>query len=149
VAVSAAPDGKARQVCFSQQPATGEDVVVFFLNTLARGCTVVSDGAPSFNYAKWNRIAQHQPIVTGGGKQACEIPQLKAVNTVLGNLKTGIAGTYHAFKFAKYAERYLAEFQFRFNRRFDLASLMQRIVRAAAACKPVPIRSLRMAEDRC
>lgn len=149
VAVSAAPDGKARQVCFSQQPATGEDVVVFFLNTLARGCTVVSDGAPSFNYAKWNRIAQHQPIVTGGGKQACEIPQLKAVNTVLGNLKTGIAGTYHAFKFAKYAERYLAEFQFRFNRRFDLASLMQRIVRAAAACKPVPIRLLRMAEDRC
>lgn len=149
VAVSAAPDGKARQVCFSQQPATGEDVVVFFLNTLAQGCTVVSDGAPSFNYAKWNRIAQHQPIVTGGGKQACEIPQLKAVNTVLGNLKTGIAGTYHAFKFAKYAERYLAEFQFRFNRRFDLASLMQRIVRAAAACKPVPIRLLRMAEVCC
>ena len=149
VAVSAAPDGKAGQVCFSQQPATGEDVVVFFLNTLAKGCTVVSDGAPSFNYAKWNRIAQHQPIVTGGGKQACEIPQLKAVNTVLGNLKTGIAGTYHAFKFAKYAERYLAEFQFRFNRRFDLASLMQRLIRAAAACKPVPIPALRMAEVRC
>ncbi|MBX3618925.1 MAG: hypothetical protein KF891_02865 [Rhizobacter sp.] len=64
---------------------------------------VVSDGAPSFNYVKWNRIAQHQPIVTGGGKQACEIPQLKAVNTVLSNLKTGIAGTYHAFKFANCA----------------------------------------------
>lgn len=149
VAVSAAPDGKAGQVCFSQQPATGEDVVVFCLNTLAPGCVVVSDGAPSFNYAKWNRIAQHQPIVTGGGKQACEIPQLKAVNTVLGNLKTGIAGTYHAFKFAKYAERYLAEYQFRFNRRFDLAGLMQRVIRAAAACKPVPLPALRMAEVRC
>lgn len=126
-AVSAAPDGKAAQVCFSQQPATGEDVVVFCLNTLAPGCTVVSDGAPSFNYVKWNRIAQHQPIVTGGGKQACEIPALKAVNTVLSNLKMGIAGTYHAFKFAKYAPRYLAEFQFRFNRRFDLASMTQRL----------------------
>lgn len=34
-AVSAAPDGKAAQVCLSQQPATGEDVVVFCLNTLA------------------------------------------------------------------------------------------------------------------
>jgi transposase-like protein len=148
-AVSAAPDGKAAQVCLSQQPATGEDVVVFCLNTLAPGCVVVSDGAPSFNYVKWNQIAQHQPIVTGGGKQACEIPALKAVNTVLSNLKTGIAGTYHAFKFAKYAPRYLAEFQFRFNRRFDLASMMQRVIRAAAVCKPVPIPVLRMAEVRC
>ncbi|MGE0674907.1 MAG: IS1595 family transposase [Methylibium sp.] len=146
-AVSAAPDGKAAQVCLSQQPATGEDVVVFCLNTLEPGSLVVSDGAPSFNYATWNRIAEHEAIVTGGGKRACEIAQLKAVNTVLGNLKTAIAGTYHAFKFAKYADRYLAEYQFRFNRRFDLAALMQSLIRAALTCKPAPMPSLRMAED--
>jgi ribosomal protein L37AE/L43A len=147
-AVSAAPDGKAAQVCLSQQPATGEDVVVFCLNILEPGSVVVSDGAPSFNYVKWQQMAEHRPIVTGGGKQACEIPQLKAVNTVLGNLKTAITGTYHAFNFAKYAERYLAEYQYRFNRRFDLSALMQSLIRAAAACKPVPIPALRMAEDR-
>jgi DNA-directed RNA polymerase subunit RPC12/RpoP len=147
-AVSEAPDGKAEQVCLSKQPATGEDVVVFCLNTLAPGSLVVSDGAPSFNYARWNQIAEHKPIVTGGGKQACEIPQLKAVNTVLGNLKTAITGTYHAFKFAKYADRYLAEYQFRFNRRFDMQLLMQRLIRAAAYCKPTPLPSLRMAEVR-
>jgi len=147
-AVSEAPDGKAAQVCLSKQPATGEDVVVFCLNTLAPGSVVVSDGAPSFGYARWNQIAQHRPIVTGGGKQACEIPQLKAVNTVLGNLKTAISGTYHAFKFAKYADRYLAEYQFRFNRRFDMKSLMQRLIGAAACCKPIPIAPLRMAEVR-
>lgn len=147
-AVSATAEGKAAKVCLSQQPATGEDVVVFCLNTLGPGSLVVSDGAPSFNYATWNKIARHQPIVTGGGKQACEIPQLKAINTVLGNLKTAITGTYHAFKFAKYAERYLAEYQYRFNRRLELKLLMQSLIRAAAACKPVPIRVLRMAEDR-
>jgi predicted RNA-binding Zn-ribbon protein involved in translation (DUF1610 family) len=146
-AVSAAPDGKAAKVCLSKQPATGEDVVVFCLNTLEPGSLVVSDGAPSFNYVKWNQLAEHQPIVTGGGKQACEIPQLKAVNTVLGNLKTAITGTYHAFNFAKYADRYLAEFQYRFNRRFNLGVLMQSLIRAAAACKPVPMPLLRMAED--
>jgi hypothetical protein len=146
-AVSAAPDGKAAKVCLSQQPATGEDVVVFCLNTLEPGSVVVSDGAPSFNYARWNQIAEHKAIVTGGGKQACEIPQLKAVNTVLGNLKTAIAGTYHAFKFAKYANRYLAEYQYRFNRRFDIRALPQCVIRAAVACKPAPLRSLRMAED--
>jgi hypothetical protein len=147
-AVSEAPDGKAEQVCLSRQPATGEDVVVFCLNTLAPGSRVVSDGAPSFNYSRWNRIAEHEPIVTGGGKQACEIPQLKAVNTVLGNLKTAITGTYHAFKFAKYTDRYLAEYQFRFNRRFDMHSLTQRIIRAAVCCKPNPLPTLRMAEVR-
>ena len=147
-AVSAAPDGKAARVCLSKQPATGEDVVVFSLNTLEPGSTVVSDGAPSFNYVKWNQIAKHRAIVTGGGKQACEIPQLKAINTVLGNLKTAITGTYHAFKFAKYADRYLAEYQYRFNRRFDLSVLMQSLIRAAAACKPAPLPVLRMAEDR-
>jgi hypothetical protein len=148
-AVSAAPDGKAAQVCLSQQPATGEDVVVFALNTLGPNCEVVSDGAPSFNYVQWNQVAAgHRAIVTGGGKQACEIPDLKAVNTVLGNLKTAITGTYHAFKFAKYADRYLAEYQFRFNRRFRLERLMQSIIRAAAHCKPVAGRTLRMAENR-
>jgi len=146
-AVSATPEGKPAQVCLSQQPATGEDVVVFCLNSLKPGTLVVSDGAPSFNYTAWNRLAVHQAIVTGGGKQACEIAELKAINTVLGNLKTAITGTYHAFKFNKYAERYLAEYQYRFNRRFDLKFLMQSLIRAAAACKPVPLPSLRMAED--
>lgn len=147
-AVSATADGKPHQVCLSQQPATGEDVAVFCLNTLEPGSTVVSDGAPSFNYAKWNAVAKHKAIVTGGGKQGCEIPELKAINTVLSNLKTAIAGTYHSFKFAKYTSRYLAEFQYRFNRRFDLKTLMQSLIRAAAHCKPTPVPMLRMAEDR-
>ena len=145
-AVSATPSGKPEHVCLSQQPATAEDVVVFSLNTLEPGAHVVTDGAPSFNYVVWSG-ASHESIVTGGGKQGCEIPALKAINIVLGNFKTGIAGTYHAFKFRKYANRYLAEYQYRFNRRFHLELLMQAIVRAAAHCKPSTERSLRMAED--
>lgn len=146
-AVSANRLGKPVTVCLSRQPATGEDVVVFTLNSVQPGAKVVSDGAPSFNYVSWQFMAEHRPIVTGGGKQACEIPQLKAINTVLGNLKTAITGTYHAFKFAKYTDRYLAEYQYRFNRRFDLRVLLKRIIRAAAHCKPTPEAALRMAED--
>jgi hypothetical protein len=145
-AVSVNREGKPAMVCLSRQPATGEDVVVFSLNTLAPGATVVSDGAPSFNYVRWQGLAKHEAIVTGGGKQSCEIPQLKAINTVIGNLKTAITGTYHAFKFWKYAYRYLAEYQYRFNRRFRLRELMTSFIRAAAHCKPTPERLLRMAE---
>jgi hypothetical protein len=32
--------------------------------------------------------AQHERIVTGGGKASMQLRQFKAVNTLLGNLKT-------------------------------------------------------------
>ena len=62
-------------------------------------------------------------------RPASKLPQFKAVNTLLGNLKTAISGTYHAFDFAKYAHRYLAEFQYRFNRRFNMRTILTRLAR--------------------
>jgi hypothetical protein len=54
-------------------------------------------------------------------------------NTILSNLKTAISGTYHSFKFKKYAHRYLAEAQYRFNRRFDLSTMLPRLLYAGAS----------------
>jgi hypothetical protein len=76
------------------------------------------------------------PPFTGGGKASSALPQFKAVNTLLSNLKTALQGTYHAFDFTKYAHRYLAEAQYRFNRRFDLASILARLLRAASLTSP-------------
>ena len=90
--------------------------------------------------------AVHDREVTGGGKASGKLEKFRAVNTVLGNLKTAICGTYHAFNFAKYAHRYLAEVQYRFNRRVDLSSILVRLLRAAVLTKPLPGRSLRAAE---
>lgn len=67
-----------------------------------------------------------------------QLRQFKAVNTLLGNLKTAVTGTYHAFDFAKYAHRYLAEFQFRFNRRFEMKAILPRLL----ACRPTFARAL-------
>jgi hypothetical protein len=69
------------------------------------------------------------------------------INTILGNLKTAIAGTYHAFDFSKYAHRYLAEFQYRFNRRFDLRSLLPRLAYACVSLGKRPEPWLRQAEN--
>lgn len=91
-------------------------------------------------------VASHTRIVVGSGRQAVEHPEFRRVNTVLSNLKTAISGTYHAFKFAKYADRYLAEVQYRFNRRFDLSSILVRLVRAAALTRPRPESMIRLAE---
>ncbi|OGB02066.1 MAG: hypothetical protein A3E79_17260 [Burkholderiales bacterium RIFCSPHIGHO2_12_FULL_61_11] len=60
------------------------------------------------------------------------------VNTMLGNLKTAASGTYHAFAFGKYGYRYLAEAQYRFNRRFDLFVTLPLLLRAAVATGSAP-----------
>ncbi len=65
---------------------------------------------------------------------------------LLGNLKTAMSGTYHAIKFAKYAARYLAEVQYRFNRRYDLRSILGRLARAAVATDPIRDSVIRVAE---
>jgi hypothetical protein len=74
------------------------------------------------------------------------MPQFRAVNTFLGNLKRARDGTYHAFDFAKYAHRYLAEAQYRFNRRFKLSSILARLLRAACLTTPTPASVIRRAE---
>ena len=53
-----------------------------------------------------------EPHVTGGGAASAKHPSFLAVNTALGNIKTSLSGTYHAFGFRKYAHRYLAQVQY-------------------------------------
>lgn len=90
----------------------------------------------------------HIPIVAGGRKPD-ELPEFRWVNTVLGNVKTSLSGAYHAFDFGKYAGRYLAAIAYRFNRRFQLKTLPERLLVAAVATGPRPEAWLRMAEDSC
>ena len=99
-AVQTTPDGQPQLVCFSRQPFTSEEVAVFAAKSLAPSATVVSDGLWCFGGVKIVG-AEHERIVTGGGAASVKLPQLKAVNTVLSNLKTALSGTYHAFNFAK------------------------------------------------
>jgi len=54
------------------------------------------------------------------------------INTVPGNFKTSISGTYHSIGFKKYCHRFLSECQYRFNRRFDLFSMFKRLITGAA-----------------
>jgi ribosomal protein L37AE/L43A len=143
-AVQTTEDGKPVVACFVQASFTKQAVEQFAAKSLVRPLTVVSDGLWCFTAAEGAGV--HERIVTGGGKASVKLPQFKAVNTVLSNLKTAMAGTYHAVKIAKYAHRYLAEVQYRFNRRFDLRSILQRLVRVAASTEPRTRAFIREAE---
>lgn len=114
--------------------------------SLAAGTTVVSDGLACFRAVEAAGCT-HQPQVVGTTRKSTDMPCFTWVNTVLGNLKTAISGTYHAFAFRKYAHRYLSEVQYRFNRRFDLAAMLRRLLRACALTSPRTECWLRLAED--
>ena len=144
-AVQTTESGKPIVACLRAQPHTLEQVTLFAAQHLAPTATVVSDGLWCFR-ATTTVGAAHQRIVTGGGKASVGKPEFKAINTLLGNLKTAITGTYHAFDFSKYAHRYLAEFQFRLNRRFNMRTILHRLQRSMLRARPVPERIIRLAE---
>tara|TARA_Y100001001_G_C7814953_1_gene241190 strand:- start:12 stop:248 length:237 start_codon:yes stop_codon:yes gene_type:complete len=72
-------------------------------------------------------------------------PEFNWDNTLLGNVKNAITGNYHAIR-GQHAPRYLAEFECRFNRRYDLNAMLPRFLAVAARTPPMPHRLLRMAE---
>ena len=143
-AVQTTEAGQPVLACFAPAPFTKQALSDFADKSLMRPLTVVSDGLACFKVLE--EAGVHEPIVTGGGAASVKLPQFRAINTVLSNLKTALGGTYHAFDFAKYAHRYLAEAQYRFNRRFDLSVILVRLVGAAAATPPRPARRIRLAE---
>ena len=112
---------------------------------LAPSATVVSDGLACFR-AVTEAGCTHEPQIVGTKRKSTEMPCFAWVNTVLSNLKTAITGTYHSFKFKKYAHRYLAEAQYRFNRRFDLSTMLTRLLYAGASAGSRPEKWLRLAE---
>lgn len=109
---------------------------------LVAGSTVISDGLACFN-AVTEAGCLHDKIVCGGGRASVEEPEFYWVNTVLGNLKSALRSTYHAVR-PKYAQRYLAEFQYRFNRRANLCSMFSRLMLVALRTAPMPERLLKL-----
>ena len=65
------------------------------------------------------------------GRKAARWVPFTWVNTALGNIKTALAGTYHHVS-AKHAQRYLTSFAWRFNRRYQLDTLTERLAYACA-----------------
>jgi transposase InsO family protein len=96
--------------------------------SLLPGAIVFSDGLACFA-AVTTAGCQHVPIGTYNGRKAPHHPTFKWVNTLLSNVKTALTGTFHAIG-EKHVPRYLAEFEYRFNRRFDLPAKIERLAHA-------------------
>ena len=113
---------------------------------LAPSAHVVSDGLGCFEAVTTVAHTTHECHVEGASPQAVKRPEFCWVNTMPGNLKTAFAGAHHALDYARYAHQYLAEFAYRFNRRYDLAAMVPRLLHAAIQTAPLPGRMLCLSE---
>jgi len=103
---------------------------------------VASDGLSCFNDATVaGRI--HQPIVVGSGKVPVARPELRWVNMILGSIKNGLRGAYHAIG-SKYAQRHLVEFEYRFHRRIDLPDIAPSLAYGAPTTTPMLERLIKL-----
>lgn len=140
-------DGRPQRVRFD--PVAGFSFAAlapWARRAIAPGSCVISDGLLGFEILE--RLGyQHKVVLAPKGKAGTEIEPFKWLNVLLGNLKTALSGTHHAFKFAKYAHRYLAEVQYRFNRRFDLPAMVRRLAVAVIRAKPCPKKKILAPSD--
>jgi transposase-like protein len=106
---------------------------------------IVSDGLGCFRAVTRVGCA-HEPIVAAKTGWSEKIPAFRWVNTVVGNLKTAMVGTMkHVAK--RYVPRYFAEFQYRFNRRYDLPEMLDRLGAIASKAPPRPRKLLKIAYE--
>jgi transposase-like protein len=143
-AVSLNDEGHPRFAKLTPVPGfTSQAISTWARANLAVGAEVLSDGLACFA-AVTDAGCTHTPEVVGQRKPR-DLPQFKWVNTILGNLKTLISGAHKAFGYAKYADRYLGAFAYRFNRRFDLADLVVRLIVDVCRRPATPERVIRHA----
>ena len=105
---------------------------------------MISDGLACFR-AVAKVVCLHQPVIVDG-QYLNEMSEFRWINTVHSNVKISFSGTFHALRFDKYTDRYLGAFSYRFNWRFDLAAMTERVLPAVCQCTASPESLLRQAE---
>jgi transposase-like protein len=108
----------------------------WFAKGFAPASTILTDGWKAYNFLDEAGF-EHEPYKMSGGWRSSKHPAFPWVNTVLGNLKGNLVGVTRWVGKA-HLDRYLAEFQYRFNQRFDLASILPRLLHVAVRIPAMP-----------
>jgi transposase-like protein len=90
VAVQTTEEGRAHLACLSARPFTKEAMKEFIAHSMGLPLTLVSDGLGCFTVAA-SMGAVHDREITGGGKASVLNGKFRAINTLIGNVKTALA----------------------------------------------------------
>lgn len=138
VEVSQKERGFGRLRLASLDSITKEDLGAFVEDHIAPGSTVHTDGLQSYPYALRDRDYEHRAVnVLRSGRRSHE--WLPGIHRVFALLDRVLKGTFQGAVRRKHLEGYLAEFEFRFNRRMSKsrALLFQRVL-SCAVMRPPP-----------
>lgn len=102
----------------------------FIFSYVQPGVTVTSDGFNS--YAFLDREFVHHPVIRNRDSDAAVLPN---VHIVIANLKMWLRGTYNCPP-SKHLQKYLDEFTFRFNRRWRLENIFDKLLDRCIRARP-------------
>lgn len=100
--------------------ATNEELVGFIGSQIAQGALVRTDGLSSYG-----TIDGYHHETSKKSKENPDV--LLRLHLVVANLKMWLRGTHNRFP-SKHLQRYLNEFAFRFNRRWDVSSIFSILI---------------------
>jgi transposase-like protein len=139
VALELRSDGKPGHVAMrSIARPDGHCLRRFAEHKINKGAILKTDGWGAYRLVAKAGYA-HEATVTGNGKAA--VQKFPWLHTFISNMKRMILGTYHSVS-PKHLDSYLAEFNYRTNRRWLEASLFDRLIVAAVGSKAVTYKEL-------
>jgi transposase-like protein len=102
--------------------ATTENLTSFLSRNLTPGVKVTTDGFLAYGFLSAN--FQHVPRVRANSSDDDTLPK---VHILIANLKMWLRGTYNCLP-SKHLQHYLDEFIFRFNRRWKLDCIFDKLI---------------------
>lgn len=110
----------------------------FVNNHVATKTKVSTDGFKSYGFLK--KEYEHNPVI--GQKALKKTDLLPKVHIIIANLKMWLRGIYNCLP-AKHLQRYLDEFVFRFNRRWNLENIFDKLLVRCINTKTVTYADLK------
>jgi transposase-like protein len=123
--------------------ARGSSIVDFVEKNVAKGATVISDGAWAYRWLEEMGYGYRRLPLLGKDRDA-GAKLLPRVHRIAALLKRWVLGTYQGRVSAHQLDHYLAEFIFRFNRRKSATrgQLFYRLVQQCVGNPPSPYRGM-------
>ena len=139
VAVESRPEGCAHIALSKLESLTSRWAKNFLHQKVQQQALILSDSLPI--YRSLSGDLNLYPLTVSRGPRAVEI--LPDVHRVIARLKNWIRGT-HSHVSSKHLNRYLAEFSYRFNRRFKTrrATIFDRLVTACCTTQTITYQQL-------
>jgi len=123
VEVNADTDSMGRAYMQKIQTHSAKEIGTFIQKRVKKGSRVKTDGLPSYDFLK----AEYEHIRTKAKDMENKGELLPKVHIVISNFKTWMRGTFNRYP-NKHIQRYIEEYTFRFNRRWNLDNIFDKLL---------------------